>query len=65
MQVVRLGRPDRVRPELLQYCVDVPKPGEMQVDWGAKMAALRQASCAFKSTKAQILAHILAQKYKY
>ena len=43
VRVVRLGRPDRVRPELLQYCVDVPPPGQMQVDWGAKMAALRQA----------------------
>ena len=43
IRVVRLGRPDRVRPELLQYCVDVPPPGQTQVDWGAKMAALRQA----------------------
>jgi hypothetical protein len=43
VRVVRLGRPDRVRPELLRFCVDVPAAGQLQVDWSAKMAALRQA----------------------
>eukprot|EP00961_Rhodomonas_salina_P289911 3917491-Rhodomonas_salina.1 len=34
VRAVRLGRPDRIRPELMQYCVDVPQPGEQQVENG-------------------------------
>ena len=43
IRTVRLGRPDKVRPELLQHCVDVPREGQLQVDYGQKMALLRQA----------------------
>ncbi|KAJ1490860.1 P-loop containing nucleoside triphosphate hydrolase protein, partial [Baffinella frigidus] len=43
IRVVRLGRPDKVRPELLQYCVDVPKEGQLMVDFGEKQRLLRAA----------------------
>ena len=43
IRAVRLGRPDRIRPELMQYCVDVPPPGRSEVNWSDKMAAIRTA----------------------
>ena len=43
IRAVRLGRPDRVRPELLAHCVDVPGPGRTEVNWSEKMAAIRGA----------------------
>jgi hypothetical protein len=43
VRAVRLGRPDRIRPELLQYCVDVPAPGRTEVNWAEKISTIKNA----------------------
>ena len=43
VRAVRLGRPDRIRPELMRFCVDVPAPGRSEVNWADKMTAIRTA----------------------
>lgn len=45
VRVVRLGRPDNVRPELLQYCVDFGSDpaGGTQANYDSRLAAIRAA----------------------
>ena len=45
VRVVRLGRPDAVRPELLQFCPDAggAGSGDKAADYAAKLAAIRRA----------------------
>ena len=43
VRAVRLGRPDRIRPELMRFCVDVPPPGRTEVNWSEKITAIRTA----------------------
>jgi len=42
---------EQVRPELLQYCVDVPKEGQQVVDFGTKIALLRAAQVTLQIYK--------------
>ena len=50
VRVVRLGRPDSVRPELLKFCPDAggPSTGDRHADYAAKLAAIKgaQVVCA-------------------
>ena len=50
VRVVRLGRPDSVRPELLQFCPDAggAGSGDRSADYAAKLAAIKgaQVVCA-------------------
>ena len=45
VRVVRLGRPDSVRPELLRFCPDAggASSGDKAADYAAKLAAIRSA----------------------
>ena len=49
VRAVRLGRPDRIRPELMRFCVDVPAPGRSEVNWADKMTAIRTAQARTKT----------------
>ena len=58
VKAVRLGRPDSVRPELLQYCPDAgtASSGDKAADYAAKLAAVRSAevvcaTCVFASPR--------------
>lgn len=43
VDAVRLGRPERIRNDLLRYCVDMPQAGRSGIDFAEKKRALARA----------------------